>query len=71
MIKTQYPYIDDFGNERNDLIKTYTDDPEHKMLKQIETGAIYAEAIDVYPCQFTYEEVDIEIEEEEEEETEE
>ena len=65
MIKTQYPYIDDFGQERLDLIKTYTDTPG-KCLRQIETGFIYDEAIDAYPLRFTYEEIDIPTEEEEE-----
>lgn len=57
MIKTQYPWIDDLGNEREDLIKTYTDD-ETKVLLQVETGYMYDVAIDVYPCRFTYQEVD-------------
>lgn len=35
---------------------------ENKMIRQIETGNIYIEAIDVSPCNFTYEETDVEIE---------
>lgn len=64
MIKTQYPYIDDNGNSRTGLIKTYTDD-EDKVLLQVETNIIYGnEVIDVYPCRFTYKEIDIPEEEE-------
>ena len=58
MIKTQYPYIDDNGQIHNNLIKTYTD-TENKVLLQVETGIIYGtEVIDVYPCRYTYDEVD-------------
>lgn len=32
-------------------------------LRQIETGNIYEDAIDVIPCRYTYEETDIPIEE--------
>lgn len=49
MIKTEY-----LNNET--LIKHYSD--AGKMLRQIETGAVYSEPIDVVPCAFTYEEVD-------------
>ena len=34
-------------------------------IRQIETGAIYDDAIDVLPCRFTYEETDIPAEEDE------
>lgn len=64
MIKTQYPYIDDNGRTHETLIKTWTDD-ETKVLLQVETGAMYDEAIDLYPCRYTYEEIDKPIEEEE------
>ena len=57
MIKTQHPFIDDLGNEHDNLIKHWTDD-ETKTLLQVETGAMYDEAIDIYPCPFTYQEVD-------------
>lgn len=57
MIKTQHPFIDENGNTHNNLIKTWTDD-ETKTLLQVETGQTYDEAIDVYPCHFTYQEVD-------------
>lgn len=52
MIKTEHPYN---GNEK--LIRTYTDD-DTKVLLQNETGVIYNQAIDVYPCRYTYTEVD-------------
>ena len=60
MIKTQYPYVDDQGVAHNKLIKTYTEDAG-KGLRQIETGVEYGKAvIDLYPCRYTYEEVDYE-----------
>lgn len=31
-------------------------------LRQIETGNIYEDAVDVIPCRYTYEETDIQIE---------
>ena len=50
---------------RNDtLIKHYSD--LGVMLKQEETGMLYADPVDIYPCPFTYTETDIPIEEEEE-----
>lgn len=51
----QYPYIDGEGKEHPDLIKHYSD--EGKDIIQVETGGIYAEAVDKYPCKFSYEEV--------------
>ena len=56
MIIEQYPYIDEYGNERNNLIKYYSD--EGYMIRQIETGDVYGEAVDVYPSKYTYEETD-------------
>lgn len=54
--------------KHNTLIRHFSD--EGKMIRQVETGTIYSEAVDVVPCEFTYEETDqvveeIEIEEEE------
>ena len=57
MIKTEFPYVDESGTEYQDLIKTWSDD-ETKALLQVETGFVYDEAIDLYPCRYTYEEVD-------------
>lgn len=34
-------------------------------LRQIETGELYDDAVDVIPCRFTYEETDVPIEDEE------
>ena len=34
-------------------------------IRQLETGALYEDAIDVIPCKYTYEETDIPIEDEE------
>ena len=52
MILSEYPYK---GNKR--LIRTYSDDAG-KALLQAETGRVYDEAIDVYPCKFTYKEIE-------------
>ena len=57
MLQVQYPYIDDFGVSHDDMIKHWTDD-ESKTLLQVETGATYDIAIDLYPCRYTYEEID-------------
>jgi hypothetical protein len=38
------------------LIRHYSD--EGKKLKQVETGLVYDEAVDVVPCRYTYEETD-------------
>lgn len=38
------------------LIRHYSD--EKKKIRQIETSIIYVEAVDILPCQYTYEEVD-------------
>ena len=70
MIKEQHPYIDDKGNEHANLIKHWSDD-ETKTLLQVETGCLYDEAIDLYPCVYTYQEVDKPIEPEQEESKEE
>ena len=56
MLKTQYPYIDEKGNKKLQLVKHYSD--EGKYLLQVETGREYASAIDVYPCRYTYVEID-------------
>ena len=38
------------------LVKHYSDNDMY--IKQVETGIEYAEAIDVLPCKYTYEETD-------------
>jgi len=40
--------------------KRYSD--KDVMIKQIETGNLYEDAMDVIPCKYTYEETDIPIE---------
>lgn len=45
---------------KNDtLIRHYSN--SGMMLRQNETGVLYADAVDVYPCKFTYMETDIKI----------
>jgi hypothetical protein len=41
------------------FILHYSD--EGKMLRQVETGELYGEAVDIVPCKFTYEETDISV----------
>lgn len=60
MIITQYPFIDASGAERYELIEHKSD--KGVLIKQVETGILYASAIDVYPCRYTYEETDEPIE---------
>lgn len=38
------------------LIRQYSD--KGVKIKQVETGIVYDEAIDLIPCEFTYEETD-------------
>lgn len=44
----------------NGLIRHYSD--ADKKLRQIETGILYSEAVDVIPCRYTYEESEEDIE---------
>ena len=62
MIKTE------FLNDGT-LIKHYSD--QGFMLRQIETGIMYTDPIDLVPCVYTYEETDEKIESEVEEPAEE
>ena len=50
----KYPY-----NGREDRICHESD--SMLMICQIETGNLYVEAVDVYPCKYTYEETDVPI----------
>lgn len=50
------------------LIKHYSD--EGFLIRQIETGILYGEAVDLRPCRYTYEETDIPENPEEDEEEE-
>ena len=63
MLIEEYPYAG-----RDNLIRHYSD--AGMMIRQVETGNEYGEAIDRYPCHFTYEETDTPIEPEGSEETE-
>lgn len=51
-IKQQHPYIDEHGVAHEDLIKTYSD--EGHDIVQLPTYCLFREAIDRYPCRFTY-----------------
>lgn len=52
MILTEHPYK---GNKK--LIRTYSDDLTKALLQQ-ESGAVYEEAIDVFPQRFSYAETE-------------
>ena len=64
-LKKEYPYIDENGDARADLEKHYAENEngERFYIKQVETGVIYAEAVDVTPCRYTYEATNEKIEE--------
>ena len=47
-------------------VKHYSD--AGMMIRQIETGILYEDAVDILPCRFTYEETDVPIEVEEDSE---
>lgn len=49
------------------LVRHYSD--RYKMIRQIETGIIYEDAVDIVPCRYTYEETDEPIPEVEEDAT--
>ncbi len=46
--------------ENGERERRYSD--KNMKLRQIETGNIYEDAVDVIPCRYTYEETDIPIE---------
>ena len=46
----------------NMVVRHYSD--KDMMLRQVETGTLWVDAVDVLPCRFTYEETDMPIEEE-------
>ena len=48
---SEHPY-----NGREDRIKHYSD--SGMMIRKNETGVLYEEAIDKYPCKYTYTETD-------------
>ena len=58
-LKTEYPYMN------LNLIRHYAEDSQGNRyyIKQVETGIEYSEAVDVYPCKYTYVVTDKKIEE--------
>lgn len=54
--------LTEFLND-NTLVKHYSD--KGVMLRQVETGILYSDPVDIYPCPYTYEETEelIEVEE--------
>lgn len=55
--------IEEILNDR--LVRHYSD--KGMMIKQVETGIEYVDAVDVIPCRYTYEETETPIETTEEE----
>lgn len=55
-VKEEYPFIDYNGKAQVGLIRHWAEDENgvHYVLKQVETELEYDEAIDVYPCRYTY-----------------
>lgn len=53
--------IEEKLNER--LVRHYSD--KDVKLKQVETGHLYDEAVDLLPCEYTYDETEIPIEQDE------
>lgn len=51
----EHPYIDENGEPYFDKVRHYSDDG--KQIMQVETGKVYDEAVDIYPCPYTYVEV--------------
>lgn len=45
------------------LVRHYSD--SLLKIRQVETGAVYDEAVDVIPCRYTYEETDLPIDDDE------
>ena len=64
-LKLQRPFIDDNGKVYDHLERHYAEDENgvRYKIKQIETGIIYDEAVDLYPCKYTYVATDALIEE--------
>lgn len=55
-LKTEYPVIMPDGSLNRGLIKHWAEDENGKTypIKQLETNIVYEEAIDIYPCLYTY-----------------
>ena len=54
-IQEQHPYIDEKKKKHSDLVKHYS--YEGFPIMKMETGEVYDEAIDQWPCPFHYEEI--------------
>lgn len=52
----QHPYVDSEGVAHEDLVKHASD--SGKSIMQLETGRVYEEAVDNYPCAYTYVEIE-------------
>lgn len=63
-LKTQNPYINESGKTFENLEKHYAEDESGKRYKilQLETGIVYDEAVDIYPCKYTYKATEDEVE---------
>lgn len=63
-LKEEYPYKDWNGVLKDNLIRHYAEDKDgvRYYIIQIETGIEYTEAVDLYPCRYTYKVTDKKIE---------
>ena len=55
-LRTEYPFQMPNGALNEGLIKHWAEDENGKryLIKQIETNLEYGEAVDVFPCPYTY-----------------
>lgn len=66
-LMVEYPFVNLKGDLNDNLIKHYAKDDEGKLyyIKQVQTGVIFEQAVDIYPCSYSYEATNIPITEEE------
>ena len=56
MIQIIHPYIDQNREERPELVQHVSD--SSKILRKIETGELFQNPVDIFPCVYTYEETE-------------
>lgn len=55
-----YPWVDDEGKEHPGFIRYYSQNG--KKIRNVQTGELYDEAVEIYPCKTKYYETDINLE---------
>ena len=69
-VKEQRPYIDDINVCHENMVRHWAEDEETGeiyYLVQVETGVEYSDAVDLWPCRYTYKATDKKVNCEEEE----